>query len=78
MEGLLIERGVDGRIIALVTEMADQRVLKPPTTQTRQLLLALEPDGYAAGRIGGSVLSLFFDPDRARRIAEKYGFAVGQ
>jgi hypothetical protein len=46
--------------------------------ETKQLLIALEPDGYAAGRVGGSVLSLLFDPDRARRIAESYGFSVGQ
>jgi hypothetical protein len=75
---LLTERGVDDRIVALVTEMAEQRVLEPPTMETRQLLIALEPDGYAAGRIGSSVLSLFFDPDRARRIAERHGFPVGQ
>lgn len=73
-----MERGVDDRIVALVTEMAEQRVLEPPTMETKQLLIALEPDGYAAGRVGGSVLSLFFDPDRARRISEKNGLSVGQ
>ena len=75
---LLDERGVDQRIIELVSEMAERRTLEPPTTETKQLLVSLEPDGYAAGRVGGSVLALFFDPDRARRIATQHGFSVGQ
>ena len=66
---LLEGRGVDHRIINLVSAMAEVRALEPPTTETKQLLVALEPDGYAAGRVGGSVLSLFFDPDRARKLS---------
>ena len=42
--------------------MTEVRTLEPPTTETKQLLVALEPDGYAAGRVGVSVLSLFFCP----------------
>jgi hypothetical protein len=75
---LLEGRGVDHRIIDLVSAMAEVRTVEPPTTETKQLLVALEPDGYAAGRVGGSVLSLFFDPDRARNIAERHSFSVGQ
>lgn len=75
---LLESRGVEGCIIDLVCAIAEERTLEPPTTETRQLLIALEEDGYAAGRVGGSVLSLFFDPDRARTITERHGFAVGR
>ena len=75
---MLEGRGVDGRVTELVCAMAEGRVLEPPTTETKQLLIALEEDGYAAGRVDRSVLSLFFDPDRARKITERHGFAVGQ
>ena len=75
---LLQTRGVDKRIIELVVAAAGRRNLDPPTTGTKQLLIALEPDGYAAGRVSGSVLSLFFDPERARMIAESHAFSVGQ
>lgn len=75
---LLEGRGVDHRIIDLVSVMADVRTLEPPTTETEQVLVALEPDGYAAGRVGVSVLSLFFDPDRARIIAERHSFSVSR
>lgn len=77
-KGMLEGRGVDARIIELVCEMAEGRGVEPPTTDTKQVLIALEEDGYAAGRVGTSVLSLFFDPDRARKISELHGFAVGQ
>ena len=74
---LLERRGVDHRIVDLVIHVAEHRTVEPPTTETKQLLVAVEPDGYAAGRVGGSVLSLFFAPERARRIAERHNFAVG-
>lgn len=77
-KALLESRAVDHRIIDIVSAMAEVRAVEPPTTQTKQLLIAVEPDGYAAGRIDGSVLSLFFDYDRAHKIATKDGFAVGQ
>jgi hypothetical protein len=76
-EDLLQRRAVDRRIIDLVVHVARRRVVAPPTTETKQLLIAVEPDGYAAGRVGVSVLSLFFDPARARRIGEGHGFTVG-
>src|ERR671920_664802 len=75
---LLEERGVDHRIADLVSAVAEVRSLEPPTTETQQLLVALEPDGYAAGRVSGSALSLFFDPDRARKPAERHGFSISQ
>jgi hypothetical protein len=75
---VLKNRRVDHRIVDVVSEIAESTGLEPPTTETKQLLIALEPDGYAAGRVDGSVLSLFFDPDRARRIAESHGFSVGR
>lgn len=75
---LLEARKVDPRIVEVVTAMAESRRLEPPTLETKQLLIALEPDGYAAGRVGGSVLSLFFDPNRARQLAERHGFSVGR
>lgn len=74
---LLESRAVDTRIVALVVAAATNRTIDPPTTDTKQLLIAHEVDGYAAGRIGKSVLSLFFDPDRARRIGERYELGVG-
>ena len=49
---LLTSRGVDPRIIDLVREVAGSRAVEPPTTDTKQLLLAVEPDGYAAGKFG--------------------------
>lgn len=75
---LLDRRGVDARVVALVHEVASRRNVMPPTTDTKQLLLAAEPDGYAAGRVGTSTLSLFFDPDRARQISERHGLEIGQ
>ena len=74
---LLESRGVDARIIELVVEVARSRAVEPPTTETKQLLLALEPDGYAAGKFGKTVLALFLDQDRARRVNEQYGFSTG-
>jgi hypothetical protein len=75
---LLRERKVDERIVALLGTTAENRALAPPTTDTEQLLIAVEPDGYAAGRVGGAVLSLFFDPDRAHRISEQFSLSVSQ
>lgn len=75
---LLRGRRVDPRIVDLVVQVARRRPIEPPTVETKQLLVAVEPDGYAAGRIGGSVMSFFFDPDQARRLAERHGLAVGQ
>ncbi len=70
---LLVGRGVDGRITDLVCELAAVRTIEPPTTETKQLLVALEQDGYAAGRLAGKVLSLFFDPDaRGRQRAARH------
>ncbi|MCF6379666.1 hypothetical protein L2K70_18805 [Nocardioides KLBMP 9356] len=74
---LLESRGVDARIIDLVRDVAASRAVEPPTTGTTQLLLAVEPDGYAAGRFAKSVLSLFLDPERARRIGEQHGLGTG-
>jgi hypothetical protein len=74
---LLEKRGVDRRIASLIELVARTRNLDPPTTDTSQLLVAIEPDGYAAGRKGASVLSLFFTADRARRIGEAHNFSVG-
>jgi hypothetical protein len=73
-----MQRGVDDSIVALVHEVASRRNVMPPTTQTKQLLLACEPDGYAAARVGTSTLSLFFDPHRARQISERHGLEFGQ
>jgi len=75
---LLTTRGVDERIIELITEVARTRALEPPTTETKQLLLATQLDGYAAGRVHASVLSLFFDPERAHRIGDIHGLSTGQ
>ena len=75
---LLQERGVDHRIAELIAEAAEGRAVEPPTTETKQLLIAVEQDGYAAGRVAASTLSLFFEPPRARHIAERYGFAIGE
>ncbi len=75
---LLNKRGVDQRLVDLVREIAEFRALEPPTMETKQLLLAVEPDGYAAGRVGTSVLSLFFDHDEARKIADRQGLSFGQ
>jgi hypothetical protein len=77
-KGLLEGRGVDPRFTDLICQVAEVRTLEPPTTDTKQLLIALEEDGYAAGRVGASVLSLFLDPDRARQIGERHDLAVGQ
>jgi hypothetical protein len=35
-------------------EAAEERAVEPPTTETKQLLLAVEQDGYAAGRVAAS------------------------
>ena len=75
---LLNGRGVDARIVDLVAHVAGRRSLEPPTVETKQLLVAVEPDGYAAGRIGTSVMSFFFDPDEAQRLSERHGLQVGQ
>src|SRR4051812_19830450 len=75
---LLQKRGVDHRISDLIVEAAGARGVEPPTTETKQLLLAVEQDGYAAGRVAASTLSLFFEPARARHIAERHGFAIGE
>lgn len=75
---LLQGRGVDHRIVDLVGQLAERRTLEPPTTETKQLLVAVEPDGYAAGRVDRSVLSLFFDPERARKLAAHHGLLTGQ
>lgn len=77
-EQLLQERGVDVRIVGVMAEVAATRTVEPPTTETKQLLISVETDGYAAGRVAGSVLSLFFEPARAREIADRHGFAVGR
>ena len=74
---LLESRGVDQRIVSLIAEAAGVRHLEPPTTETRQLLVALQPDGYAAGRIDRSVLSLFFTSARTRALGERHGFSTG-
>jgi hypothetical protein len=51
---LLQGRGVDGRIVDFIVEMAMRRAIGPPTTETKQLLIAVEQDGYAAGRVGAA------------------------
>lgn len=74
---LLETRGVDARIIDLLREVSGTRAVEPPTTDTKQLLLAVEPDGYAAGKLAKTTLALFLEPDRARRVSEQHNLATG-
>ena len=74
---LLHGRKVDPRIVDLVVQVSKCRSVEPPTVDTKQLLVAVEQDGYAAGRVSGSAMSFFFDPDQARRLGERHGLAVG-
>lgn len=68
---------MDPRVSAVVAQVAGIRSVDPPTQETKQLLIAAEPDGYAAGRIGTSVLEVFLDPEDAARIAERHGLPSG-
>jgi hypothetical protein len=55
---VLGERGVDGCIIELVCAMAEERGLEPPTTETKQLLIALEKDGNRRSACARRVLAV--------------------
>ena len=64
---LLAGRGVDERLRSSLVQIARSRNVDPATTDTRQLLLSVEPDGTAAVNVLKASMRLQLKPEDARR-----------